>query len=128
MRKVFIETGEFTEWVTEVLTDEDYAALQRELLAVPDKGSVIPGCGGLRKLRVGDPSRGQGKRGGARVIYLHVPEADVIFLMDVYGKGEKEDLSVFEKSILKRLAGHYKLEAQQWARGIRTKAGREGKP
>ena len=41
----------------------------------------MPGCGGLRKVRIADPRRGKGKRGGIRVIYLHVPEASVVYLM-----------------------------------------------
>jgi hypothetical protein len=84
MKKTFIETGEFTEWVTRYLSDEVLVDLQRTLFGDPDTGSVMPGCGGPRKTRVADPRRGKGKRGGIRVIYLHVAEADVIFLMDVY--------------------------------------------
>ena len=44
-------------------------------MADPEKGDVIKGCGGLRKVRVADPKRKKGKRRGARIIYLHVPEA-----------------------------------------------------
>jgi mRNA-degrading endonuclease RelE of RelBE toxin-antitoxin system len=111
MRAVFIESSEFTAWVSEYLPDESYAALQRELLAAPEKGTPMPGCGGLRKIRTPDPRRGKGKRGGARVIYLHVPEANVILLMDIYGKGEQEDLSAGQKKILKALAEQYKRDA-----------------
>ncbi len=64
----------------------------------------MPGCGGLRRMRVADPRRGKGKRGGVRVIYLHVDEADIIFLMDIYGKDEQEDLTADQKKILKGLA------------------------
>ena len=111
MRTVFIESSEFTAWVSEYLPDETYAALQRELLADPEKGTPMPGCGGLRKIRTPDPRRGKGKRGGARVIYLHVPEANVIFVMDIYGKGEQEDLSANQKKVLKALAEQYKRDA-----------------
>src|SRR6478609_6239249 len=103
MRKAFIETGEFTEWVTELLADEEYAALQRELLDTPDKGEVIPGCGGLRKLRVRDPSRGQGKRGGFRVVYLHVPETDQIHFITIYSKSQRDDLSAEDKKAYRQL-------------------------
>jgi hypothetical protein len=48
MRKTFIETREFTEWVQEYLSDELLAGLQRELLNDPEKGIGIPGSGGLR--------------------------------------------------------------------------------
>ena len=111
MRAVFIESIEFTEWVTEYLTDEGLSALQRDLLSDPAAGDVMLGCGGLRKLRIADPRRGKGKRGGARVVYLHVPEAKVIYLMDIYGKGEQEDLSAAEKKLLKALADQYKRQA-----------------
>jgi hypothetical protein len=68
MNKTFIETREFTEWVGEYFSDQQLANLQRVLMYDPDSGAVMPGCGGLRKLRTTDPRRGKGKRGGARVI------------------------------------------------------------
>jgi|SRR6266404_749764 len=111
MRKLFIESPEFTKEVLEFFGDDVYAAFQKQLLAQPDKGKVMPGCGGLRKIRVGDPARRKGKRGGARVVYLHVPEADWIYLLDIYGKDEKDDLSAAEKKVLKSLAEEFKKEA-----------------
>ncbi|GAC1474660.1 MAG: type II toxin-antitoxin system RelE/ParE family toxin [Isosphaeraceae bacterium] len=119
MRKTFIESGEFTKWVKSYLADEDLAALQRELLTDPEEGDVMPGCGGLRKLRVADPKRGKGRRGGARVVYLHIAEADVIDLMDVYGKDEQEDLTADQKKILKALADRYKRAVLLAARSFR---------
>src|SRR5262249_46176291 len=116
MRKTFVETAEFTEWVKEYLSDDALSDLQRQLLNDPDTGSVMPGCGGLRKMRVADPRRRKGKRGGDRVIYLHVPEADGIFLMDIYSKGEQEDLSADQKKILKGLAQSYERAAIQMAK------------
>jgi len=111
MRKTFIETTAFSAMVTEKLPDEGLNALQLELLSDPNKGEVLPGCGGLRKLRTPDPKRGKGKRGGARVIYLHIPEAGVIYLLDLYGKDEKDDLASREKSMLKELSEQLKIEA-----------------
>lgn len=116
MKTTFIESPEFTEWVKAYLTDETLSALQRDLLNDPESGAVMPGCGGLRKMRVADPSRGKGKRGGIRVIYLHVPEARVIYLMDIYGKGEQDDLSASDKKLLKALADQYKQDAIRLAR------------
>jgi putative transcriptional regulator len=60
VKAVFIETSEFTEWVSEHLTDDLYSSLQQELMADPEKGDVIKGCGGLRKVRVADPKRKKG--------------------------------------------------------------------
>lgn len=71
----------------------------------------MKGCGGLRKVRVADPGRGQGKRGGARVIYLHVPEVKRFYLLDIYGKTEKDDLTAAEKKVLAKLAADYRQEA-----------------
>jgi hypothetical protein len=65
----------------------------------------------VRILKAVDPRRGKGKRGGIRVIYSHVAEADVIFLMDVYGKDEQADLSAGQKRALRGLADGYKRAA-----------------
>ena len=63
----FIETRLFTKLVLDYLSEEDYTALQQTLMWRPDAGLVIPGSGGIRKLRWAAP--GRGKRGGYRVIY-----------------------------------------------------------
>ena len=63
----FIETPTFTRLVTALLSDEEYRALQNELLEDPERGVLIQGGGGIRKLRFA--ARGHGKRGGVRVIY-----------------------------------------------------------
>jgi len=111
MRKVFVETIEFTEWVSEYLPDLSLAALQQELQKDPTKGDVMPGCGGLRKIRVADPRRGKGKRGGVRVVYLHVPEADRVYLITIYGKDQKDDLSAEDKKLYRKLVQLLKQEA-----------------
>lgn len=111
MKATFVETKEFSTVREDYLPDAAYADLQYLLMTQPAKGSVMPGCGGLRKLRIADPSRGKGKRGGARVIYLHVPEANRFYMLDIYGKNEQEDLRPAEKHVLKQLAAFLKKEA-----------------
>lgn len=111
MKKVFIESRTFTSEVYEMLDEDRYAAFQNLLMENPEEGAVMPGCGGLRKVRIPDRRRGKGKRGGARVIYLHVPEVDWVFLLDIYSKGEKEDLDASEKKAIKQLAEELKQEA-----------------
>ncbi len=113
MKAVFIESFEFTEWVREYLDDEAVSTLQRDLMGEPESGDVMPGCGGLRKIRIADPRRGKGKRGGARVIYLHVPEARVIYLITVYGKDQKDDLSPDDKKLYRQLAQMLKQQARR---------------
>lgn len=117
MSAVFIESSVFTEWVTEHLADDAYSRFQQTLMQQPDQGDVIPGCGGLRKVRLADPQRRQGKRGGTRVIYLYVPEVKWFFMLDVYGKEQKEDLSQAEKKVLSRLARELKGQAKAAVQG-----------
>ncbi len=64
---IIIETPIFTKQLLSVLSDDEYRQFQQALLERPDAGMVIPGSGGLRKLRWG--AEGRGKRGGVRVIY-----------------------------------------------------------
>jgi hypothetical protein len=112
MKAVFVEATGFTAWVTAHLPDEQYADLQQELMDNPDRGDVMPGCGGLRKIRTADPRRGKGKRGGARVIYLYVPEAKWFFMLDAYDKDEQDDLTAAEKKVLSGLARELKQQAK----------------
>ena len=83
----------------------------------PYAGPVMPGCGGLRKIRFRDPGRGNGRRGGLRVVYLYLPEQSWLFLLDVYGKDEKDDLSSQEKTVLARLAARIKEAARSRLKG-----------
>jgi mRNA-degrading endonuclease RelE of RelBE toxin-antitoxin system len=80
----FIETKLFTRLVQEYLTDDAYRELQAALIEQPEAGDVIPGAGGVRKLRWGAP--GRGKRGGFRVIYYVKPARNVIWMLTMYPK------------------------------------------
>jgi hypothetical protein len=76
------------------------------LIDNPDAGDVIPGSGGVRKLRWA--AKGKGKRGGARIIYLYVVIAARIYLIRCYPKNVKTDLSAGEKKQLRQIAAHLK--------------------
>jgi len=69
MDATFIELAPFQKYRSDYLTDDEYRALQIELMQNPEAGDVIKGTGGLRKIRFADKRRGKGKRGGLRVIY-----------------------------------------------------------
>lgn len=86
----FIETSIFTKLVYRYLTEDEYLGLQVFLLKYPALGSVIPGSGGIRKLRWA--MAGKGKRGGVRVIYYFKKRADEIWLLTLYGKSETENI------------------------------------
>ncbi|HEY1375756.1 MAG TPA: type II toxin-antitoxin system RelE/ParE family toxin [Gemmataceae bacterium] len=86
----FIETKLFTRLVQQYLSDDEYQALQKLLMEQPDAGDVIPGTGGVRKLRWRAP--GQGKRGGYRVVYFARVERGVIWMLTMYPKNVKDDI------------------------------------
>ena len=98
-----IETSVFTRQVEATLTDQEYRALQVELVVRPDAGAVIPRSGGLRKLRWG--LSGRGKRGGVRVIYYWQTAAGQIFLLFMYPKNVRSNLSPSELRTLRKLVG-----------------------
>jgi hypothetical protein len=98
---VIVETKAFTARIGDLLEDDDYRTLQLELVQRPTAGSVIPGSGGLRKLRWA--VAGRGKRGGARVIYFWHPESARILMLFAYAKNEREDLTVAQRQALRRI-------------------------
>ena len=71
------------------------------IVAMPNAGAVIPGTGGLRKIRWS--VAGKGKRGGTRVIYYHVVAQAQIRMILIYRKGIKDDLTPKEKTILRKI-------------------------
>jgi hypothetical protein len=100
----FVETPVFTEQIGEVLSDADYSKLQAALILQPDLGNLIPGTGGVRKMRWGAPADARGKRGGLRVIYYWYASQSVIYMLMVYPKSKREDLSYEQKRTLRKIA------------------------
>jgi hypothetical protein len=86
----FVETKLFTRLVQEYLTDDEYWQLQALLMEQPDAGDVVPGTGGVRKLRWRAP--GRGKRGGYCVVYFAMREQGVIWMLTLYPKNVKDTI------------------------------------
>lgn len=107
----FVEAPAFSRYRDEYLDDEGLRKLQLALAANPEEGDLIPGAGGVRKLRWADARRSKGKRGGLRIIYYCFLSDEEIWLMTMYGKDEAADLSKDEKAQLKRA-----LETERAAR------------
>ena len=96
------EMESFTrKWKSLGLNDYDLIVLQELLLKDPKIGDVIPGASGIRKVRI--PVDGIGKRSGGRVIYIDIEVKECIYLLDVYAKNEKTDLTDKEKKLLSKL-------------------------
>lgn len=100
---IFIETSLFTKLIGTYLNDDEYLSLQHFLLKNPEKGNVIRGTGGVRKLRWA--TSGTGKSGGIRVIYYLKRRDHEIWLLTVYSKNERESIP---SHILKRIAEELK--------------------
>lgn len=114
MRRLIIQQKPFTNEFDALINAKklllkDYEDFEKELLRDPKIGEPIPGLAGIRKIRL--KSAAKGKRGGFRIDYLDIPEAEVLHLIVIYAKNEKDDLSSEEKKILASLARKLKDEA-----------------
>ena len=86
----FVESSIFTRVCPAYLDDDEYAELQQFLLLKPEAGQVVPGSGGVRKLRWARP--GMGKRGGLRVIYYVQYEPMEFWMLTLYSKGSEANI------------------------------------
>ena len=107
-----LETPMFTRQVLEASSDDEYRQLQLQLVMNPALGVVIPGTGGLRKLRW--RAEGRGKRGGHRVIYYWVGDENVILMLFMFPKNAQADLTPEQKRRLRLLV------EQEFARAARA--------
>jgi hypothetical protein len=98
---VIIETSIFTRRVQALIDDENYRRLQTILITRPDAGDLIPGGGGLRKIRWS--AQGRGKRGGVRVIYYWAVQYDRILMLLIYAKSEQDNLTLEQLKVLRRI-------------------------
>lgn len=98
---VIIETPIFTKLVQQHLSEEGYKELQEHLAALPDSGDLIPGSGGLRKIRW--KAQGRGKRGGVRVIYYWRTSEGQILMLYIYPKSIRDNLSSAQLKLLKEI-------------------------
>lgn len=96
-----VETPEFINRANKLMTDENREELVAFLAANPTAGDLIPGTGGVRKLRW--KLEGRGKRGGARVIHFFHSAAIPLFLLTAFAKNERADLSEADRNDLRKL-------------------------
>jgi hypothetical protein len=110
-----VETPFFLRKAAGVLTEGEREQLVAFVAANPEAGDVIPESGGVRKFRWA--AKGKGKSGGARVIYYFHNEALPVFLLNVYAKNQKANVTKAERNQLKALVpllvGDYRKGRQQ---------------
>jgi mRNA-degrading endonuclease RelE of RelBE toxin-antitoxin system len=112
----FVEAPAFSRYRDDYLDDDGIRELQQSLANNPESGDLIPGAGGIRKLRWRDSRRGKGRRGGLRVIYYSFLSDEEIWLLTLYDKAEAADLTKEQKGQLRRA-----MEAERAARKYRSR-------
>ena len=98
----FVEAPAFTRFRDDYLNDDEFAELQNYLAANPWAGDIVPGAGGILKLRWKDSRRGKGRRGGLRIVYYCFLSEREIWLLTLYDKDEAADLTKAERDQLRR--------------------------
>lgn len=101
-----VETPAFTRAATKIWNEAELAALVDHVARDPEGGDVIPGTGGVRKMRWS--RSGSGKRGGARVIYFYYRPDCPLYLLLAYAKAQASDLTPDEKRAVTALAAAIK--------------------
>jgi hypothetical protein len=104
---VIIETSIFTRLIRELMDDEDYRELQLSMVQNPDKGDLIPGSGGLRKIRW--KTAGKGKRGGIRIIYYWMRLDNQLWMLYAYPKTRQSDLTRDQLNTLRDIVARWEL-------------------
>jgi hypothetical protein len=90
-------------WRQYELTENDLRELETSLMANPQSGSIVPGTGGLRRLRVVPDTWDVGTRGALRVSYVYFENIFVVVLVAAYDKSRKEHLTIQEMIAMRKL-------------------------
>ena len=96
-----VELPEYCKRASLLLTEQERTSLLNYIAAHPAAGILIKNTGGIRKLRWA--VQGKGKSGGVRVIYYYHNELIPLFMLTMFGKGEKPNLTKSEQNDLAKL-------------------------
>jgi len=99
--QAIVELPEFVKRSDKLLSESERTSIINYLASHPASGNIMQGTGGIRKLRWS--AHGKGKSGGVRVIYYYHHEFIPIFVLTVFGKGEKSNLSKSECNDLAKI-------------------------
>jgi hypothetical protein len=101
-----VEMPPFMRQADKIWNEEEREAFVDHMARNPEAGDVVPGTGGVRKIRWA--RKGMGKRGGARVIYFYHHMDAPLYLIAAYAKAQQEDMSAEEKKVITALVGELK--------------------
>lgn len=100
----------------EGVTDDERAAIVAYIAEDPVRGDLIKDTGGARKVRFA--GKGKGKSGGYRIITYYAAEDVPVFLLDIYSKGTKANLSQAQRNTLRKILSAL---AAEWRANVRAK-------
>ena len=101
-RQTVVETPSYLALVVKLFSEPEREGIVAKVADDPECGDAMSGTGGFRKLRV--PRAGMGKSGGARVVYIWRNDKFPVFLVTVFAKNEKANLTQAERNALKKRA------------------------
>ena len=101
--KTVVETAIFRKKADQLWKEEEREDFVLHIASNPFAGDVVPGSGGVRKIRW--TQRGAGKRGGIRVIYFYRTVSDEIWLLTLYAKNERENIPAHELKQIREAIG-----------------------
>jgi len=114
MRLTFIQFAPFVAaWRRLRLTDEDLQALEAVIMESPEAGKMMAGTGGVRKIRFAPPSWRRGKSGASRVCYVHFSSVAQCYLLTIFTKAQKANLSSADKAAMKNWVVQARFAAEQ---------------
>ena len=99
--QTIVELPEFHKRALSLLKEFEKVSIINYLALHPKSGDLMQGTGGIRKLRWS--AQGKGKSGGVRIVYFYHNDTVPLFLLTLFGKGEKANLSKAERNELARL-------------------------
>jgi hypothetical protein len=111
-----VETRPFIEDAARCMQDDEREEFIGHIARTPTAGVVIPGTGGVRKIRW--KAGGKGKRGGVRVIYYYHSESIPLFLLTAYAKSRQSDLSPAERTAMRRIVAEIVKQYAMAAKGL----------
>ncbi len=101
-KQTVVETPSYIALAGKLFSEGERADIVAMVAEDPECGAVMSGTGGFRKVRV--PREGMGKSGGARVVYIWRNDKFPVFLITVFPKNKKANLTKAERNTLKKRA------------------------
>ena len=110
MIQLFV-TKTYERAIRKLLSEAARRDMEAAVLVDPGRAPVIPGTGGIRKLRWA--GSGRGKRGGIRTIYFYHAGPEAVYMLTAYAKADRDDLTPEDRKVLSRLVAAIKKEGKR---------------